>query len=298
MNYTAGDLDTIMFVKESTYGITPTSGWAYGTEVTKIVRKEDLGQYVNWWPDSRSPNHDAMVAQKKDAGFTLIGNERTRVDFLNPLIEGALGSAEGTTEDALPSYSIIIGVGDTRWLYSGCKVDSLEIYFGDAKAVLEFSANIMARDCTKMSGSTVNGSQYLTVEIPQTKSTDPGAQLGTVMVGTEQIYPIDGKLIISNSLVRERGEVIRNTVHYPCTVSIGEGRREITLEFNIFLKDMQYLDYMLSNAEIASSSVVLGEYTLTFERCRFVVDGQGWPEFMQDTMRQKLRMRAHQVSIA
>lgn len=298
--YTAGDLKTILYVKESTYGVTPTTGWNYGTEVTKVVRKEDLGQYVNWWPGSRSPSNQAMVAQKLDAGFILTGTERIRIDMVEPLLEGAFGSATGTSElGAIPSYSMIVNVAGVRWLYNGCKVNSLTINFADAHSVIEFTADIMARSCTKMSGNDITGLQTLTVTDPSTaRSVLPGAQLGSATLSEESIYPISGVLSIVNNLTRERGGIVVSGTSYPCTVTMLEGRRDLQTEYDLYLKDVAYLDDMLANADVSASTVNVGISELTYENGHYVVDSGSWPDFVQDNMKQKLKFNWEKVTIA
>jgi hypothetical protein len=289
--YTAGDLKTLLYVEEVTYGITPSTGWKYGTEVTKIVRKDDIGQYVNWWPDNRSPSNQAMVSQKLDAAFTVSGNERVRTDMLSPLIAGAFGSSSGTSElGAIPSYSIIINVAGVRWLYNGCKVDSLTINFADAHSVVDFTAEIIARSCVKMSGNDITGLQTVTVTDPATpKSTSPGAQIGAITLEAETIYPISGSISIKNNLIRERGNIIVSSVIYPCVVTLYEGRRELQAEYDLYLKDVTYLDDMLANVNVSESEVTIGTSVITFNNGHYIVDSSSWPEFVQDQMKQKLR---------
>jgi len=81
-------------------------------------------------------------------------------------------------------------------------------------------------------------------------------------------------------------------------VTMLEGRRDLQTEYDLYLKDVAYLDDMLANADVSASTVNVGISELTYENGHYVVDSGSWPEYIQDNMKQKLKFNWEKVTIA
>ena len=290
--FTAGDLAPLITASESIYATTPSAGWNYGIESTKVKRKDALNQFEGWWGGSRSMNMAAYVTQRIDAAFSVTGN--THADRAGDILAYACGLSTGTTEiQPLPSFSAIADVAGNRWLYNGCKVDSCKVSFEDAKSVAVYEAEVLASDVELLSGWT-SARQTVTVVPPSSRSAREASQVLSVTLDGDAIYPLNGSISISNGLVRERGSIRSR----PATVGLGAGRRSIIFECDLWLKDLTYLNKELLGSAINALTVTLGDSMVTLADGRFKTDGSAWPDLVNDLMKQHIVGTFAEVSIA
>jgi hypothetical protein len=295
----------MIWIKETAYGVTPTGVWNNGPEPSSFVPTDNLNQSEDYLSGSRSQRMSACVSQRRDAGFKLSSVEQARADWISPLLVGALGIATGTEPlGDLPSYSMIYKVGDSRKLYNGCKVNSLRISASEPKAVVAFDSDVWAQYSDDVTFSTPNyiiaGLQNVTLGTFPTATELAGLQVTPpVLFGASRVNPLSWSIDIANNLERGKGSVTgADTIEYPVSPALHEGRRSIIYECELYLDDLTYLDAVLVNSDAPTVSFGLGGVTLTLSDGKYIADGSENFKFEQNPMKQKLRMRFETATIS
>lgn len=307
--YTSGDLYPLLYAMETTYGVTPTTGWAYGPQTLTFADKTTINQYNARWGGDRSVNVGAMVASARSVKFSIEWNDTLRTAWMAPLVQAALGSATGTTAtDALPSFSLIRNVGGTYYLYNGVKVDQLKLQATSAERVVKLSADCVAQYVAPISvtgtTATVTGLQALTLTLPAFAQNTAAAVLWTGAVDADgtALYPQSWDLTVSNGIGSDGMELGAITgadgqMYYGAR-TIRAGDRDIILNASVFMKDFTIYQSELENATVDAVTLTVGGQTLTLGTGRYIVDGSSWPSFAQEKIMLPIKMRFQSVAEA
>lgn len=312
MAYVAGELRPLYGVKETEYGKTPAGALDYYGELISATPNLEPNQSVEHWSGSRSYAPASCVFERWDPALRVQAQPRvpaTGYEWMDGLVEGALGLATGTEAlGRLPSYSMLVeltqGAAIGQYLYNGCKVNTLSLSVDKPGGRVLLDAELHASYISKVgAGRAVTGLQALTLGAGEAPPSSPPLQWRaptTLVAGSSRtIYPQRLKVDVANNLQRQGGSVPgANSAGYSITTGLHEGRREITVEVELYLEDLVIMDEMLANQAVASLSTVIGGKTLTLQGGHYIVDGGAWPELRHDVMTQTVRMRFSSVAVA
>ena len=291
---TAGDLQRIIWVEETTYGTTPVNGWKNGPQTLNLTPVNNQGKNELFWGGRRSFVSAAYTEQRRSTRFKMTSNEEMRADWTSPLLTGVLGTPQGTELlGYLPSFSMIVGVGKERVLYCGCKVNSLKITADSPKAILQTETELVCKYVEPIdTNGIVNGLQGLTLGAMPSATNYPAVQvMPPIMLDGKRINPIAWTFSVENNLVSEDGgETGADHEMHAVSVNVLEGARSIMFECELYLYDLSFLKDRLANKEIATLSFGLGNKRINLLNGRYVVDGGDENMFEQAQMKQKLRM--------
>lgn len=289
---TAGDLLPIIQWIENTYN-TPTGDPKYYGDIAEgggFTPTDTLNPYISWRYGSRSSNPKNYVNQQLDAGFQASLEVRD-VDGWTDIVKYAWGvdggQAATSAYGALPSRSeaFLVRTGASTYegrRYTGCKSDSLTISCDEPGGIVKFEETVLAG----------NAAPYNT--LPSGTAWDPDDPalqwMGPVTIqGQGEIYPQSFKLTVSNNLQRVR--VPGNPAY---TGALIEGRREITLELDLWMEDLAYFRKATDSVEENSNVITfeLGEwYPFVVTAVGIVMREGQHSTLIQDKQKQTVRFR-------
>ena len=290
---TAGDISPVTIKTESTYGSPTGTAVLYGdiAEGGNITIKSTPNPYISWRYGSRSFNASNYVTQQKDAAFSASLEVRDKSGW-EKIIEYATGSG-GTSGDPLlasRSEEFYIKTGASAWsgyVFYGCKTDKLTISADAPGGIVKFEEDVLAS-----TGAAYN----INTAIGAWSDNTPAVQwLSGMTIGSTEIYPQSFKLSITNNLERVRTASIVTTK----TEGLLEGRREIELEADIWMVDLQRIVDSINNNSVSNIVLTLGstaEVSLTLSGVKYMCDGNNTP-LIQDKQRQTLRFRATDIAV-
>lgn len=291
---TAGDLTPVTIREENTYGTPTGDSILYGdvAEGGSFTFTDTANPYLSWRYGSRSFSHDNYVTQQKDAGFKASLEVRD-IEGWERIIEYATGAGGTSGDPLLPTRTEMIGVrtGANQYnerIYYGCKTDRLTIRADAPGGVVLFDEEALASR-----------------SVPATLGADtawadnsPAVQwMNGITIDGNEMYPQSFSLSIANNLARNRvpnnGDAI--------TGALLEGRREIELEFDVWMEDLNTIAASINNADISGDIIItLGltnPVTLTLSGCRWMSDGTN-PDLIQDKQREKLKIRVGDITVS
>lgn len=287
---TAGDIAPIYTVAEVTYGTIPGNGGVYYGDVAeggRITFQDTPNPHLAWRSGGRTYDKGDYVSTQQDAGYSA-SMELRDIAGWDQVISNAY-TAYGTS---LPSRGIKIQAGTNGRVYAGCKTDSLTISADAPGAVVKFEETVLAAYA---------GANKITSVIAPS---DAAAVqwLGGADVDGTTIYPQTFSLSIRNNLERIRGPKHADQgVGSTSTVSIAEGRCDITLDMEVWLDDLAYMSNDMANMSAPSAiTLTLGitnPKEVTLSGISWMADGQH-ADLKQDKMKQTLRFRADALAIA
>jgi len=294
--YTAGELSSLYYSKETTYGTTVAAMTA-ALLSTSWQRQDDKQRFRQYLPGSRSYDVNSSVDQGNDVAFSLAGVLRNNAAWAEPLISGAFGTgAAGNTVEStdllvLPSYSMLLRLGSTvkgnlaEVLYNGCKVNSLTLNADSPRAVITASAVVFAQFAEKLATEKkVSALQNLTLTVPDDPvATRPAAIQWSsgITIGTEIVYPVSWSLQVENNLGRTVGIAKGyDTKDYVVTKCLAEGQRSITLSTVLWFNDYKQIVDQLDNNIIGSVTIPISNAkSIKLTNCRYTLS---LPEHVQD----------------
>ncbi|OPZ32179.1 MAG: hypothetical protein BWY99_02836 [Synergistetes bacterium ADurb.BinA166] len=312
MAYVPGELKALYGVKEVSYGVTPTSALDYLGELLSATPAIEPNQSVENWSGSRSYAPASCVFERWDPAVKVAVEPRVNMagyDWLDGLMEGALGLATGTEAlGRLPSYSILVELtqGSTlgQYLMNGAKVNSLTLSVDKPGGKVRLDAELWGQYLKKLGAArALTGLQALTVGANEAAPTTLPLQWKapvTLNAGSSRtIYPQSLKFSIKNGLTRQgENKVGADAANYAVTGQLHEGKREITVEAELYLEDLVIFDELLANQAITSLATVIGGDTITFGSGHYIVDGGAWPELKNDVMTHNVKMRFSAVTLS
>lgn len=262
--YTAGELNTLYYLKETNYGDTVSSGqegstvsFIPGPYTTTWQRQDDLHRYRQYLPGSRSYDVNTSVDQGNDVAFSFKGILRSAEGqndpsgWADPIIRGALGEGNMgiTTSDlgVLPSFSILMGLGSSfknnqfRMLYNGCKINNMTLSADQPKAVIGCQAEIWSQYAERVIGNNVSELQSFVIsaeDVPISSRPVAVQWNSAIVLNNEQIYPVSWNLTVNNNLGRTVGpKTGKNQQSRLVTRCLGEGKRDITMSMSCWMSD-------------------------------------------------------------
>ena len=290
---TAGDLLPIIQWTENTYG-TPTGDPSYYADVAEgggFTPTDTLNPYISWRYGSRSYNPYNYVNQQLDAGFRASLEVRD-VEGWTDIIKYAWGmegsSISATGYGSLPSRTeaVLVRTGVSAYegrRYTGCKTDTLSISCDQPGGIVRFEETVLAGNAVQYDTAPGTPSSWLE-DAPAVQWVGPMS-----IQGQGEIYPQSFRLAVSNSLERKR---VPGSPAY--TGALLEGRREVTLEFDLWMEDLAYFrratdsaaeHSLIVNFELGSTNAV--EVTAVGIVMR---EGQH-STFVQDKQKETVRLR-------
>ena len=299
---TAGDLLPILQWTESAYN-TPTGDPKYYGDVAEgggFTPTDTMNPYVSWRYGNRSPDLGNYVNRQLDAGFQATLEVRD-VSGWTDIMKYALGNASGRPQTSpygdLPSRTeafLVRTVGNSTGQgrrYTGCKTDTLKVSCDEPGGIVKFEETVLAATAADYNTfpSLVNRTAW---------DPDGAAVQWTryVAIAGSGVYPQSFSLTINNNLDRVR---IPGT---PATTgSLIEGRREMTLELELWMEDLTYFRQEVATATASPVTITLDlgiahpyRITLTGTPIR---EGQH-STFIQDKQKQTVRFIIDSVQMA
>jgi len=312
MVYVPGELRPLYGVKEVSYGVTPTSTLDYFGELISASPAIDPNQSVEHWSGSRSYAPASCVFERWDPAVRVTVEPRvnmTGYDWLDGLMEGAMGKTMGTEPlGKLPSYSMLLeltqGTTIGQYLMNGVKVNQLILSADKPGGRIRLEAELYGQYLSKVGAArAVTGLQSLTLGSNESTPTTLPLQWKapvTINTGTARtIYPQNLKFTIKNDLARQgENKIGADSLNYAVTGQLHEGRRDITVEVELYLEDLVIFDELLANKAITSLSTEIGGDVITFQSGHYIVDGSTWPEWRNDVMTHNVKMRFSAVALS
>jgi hypothetical protein len=312
MAYVPGELRPLYGVKEVSYGVTPTSTLDYFGELISASPAIDPNQSVEHWSGSRSYAPASCVFERWDPAVRVTVEPRvnmTGYDWLDGLMEGALGKVTGTEPlGRLPSYSMLLeltqGTAIGQYLMNGVKINQLTLSVDKPGGRIKLEAELFGQYLTKIGAArAVTGLQNLTLGANESAPTTLPLQWKapvTINTGTARnIYPQNLKFTLKNELSRQgENKTGADSQNYAVTGQLHEGRRDITVEVELYLEDLVIFDELLANKSIASLSTQIGGDTITFQNGHYIVGTDAWPELKNDVMTHSVKMRFSAIALS
>ena len=312
---TAGDVDSIKAVRETTYGVIPQTDATYYADLKgdngNFTPANNMNQYIGWRSGSRSPNRLDMVNQSIDAGYSATEELAAYKANLLELLEYALGSQQGTTDlQPLPSRTTRLYVNGTaapsgmvaygtEMTFPGCKTDRLVIKADQPGGIVEFQETVMAKDVYLVGANAPS----------RTPGNRPAFQWvgGVVLNDNVTIYPQRFELSINNNLGRVKGVYQNGEEYRSGTVQLVEGRREMEFSMDVWLEDAyhQYGAVWMGENGLEVYSFDIGnlfsglaeeEFITLRLNCERIMDGSEHA-LIQDKQMATLRFRVISIEI-
>lgn len=299
---TAGDLLPILQWTENAYN-TPTGDPKYYGDVAEgggFTPTDTMNPYISWRYGDRSPDLGNYVNRQLDAGFQASLEVRD-VSGWTDIMKYALGYASGRPQTspygALPSRSaafMVRTVGDSTGQgrrYTGCKTDTLKVSCDEPGGIVKFEETVLA----------ATAADYNTFPSLVSRSAwDPDASAVQwtryVAIAGSAVYPQSFSLNIANNLQRVR---IPGT---PATTgALIEGRREMTLELELWMEDLTYFRQEVATTAPSPVTITLdigiaNKYRITLTGTP-IREGQH-STLIQDKQKQTVRFTCDSIQMA
>lgn len=304
--YTAGELDLLYYVAESSYGVTPTGAQSYGGDIVSMKPNVDPVKSFILLGGNRSFGTYTKGPYK--AGFTASMYARTAVDWRTLFAAYAFGSTTGLA-DHLGSFSTLIGkkVASSYAynMYNGCKISKLVISSELPGKPWVFDIDVIAQHVVKSTTKTFTGLQSVTMgaypsepaKPIMTRLTQPKINLNA---GGLAAFPAKKiSLTVDNHMAGQPGcKVGADSVDYPLDAgeNINEGERDIIVDYTIDATNETYTNSKLADQAVTALTIKVGAYTITLSGG--VWEANDLPELKQALMEESGRIRFNSLSIA
>ena len=290
---TAGDITPLTYIPENTYGTPSASAPAYYADIAeggRFTPMDSANPYIAYRYGDRSYDPADYVLQQKDAGFSAVLEVRDTGGW-SRIIENAAGVGGTTPLGKLPSRCEQINVyrssGEWQGLqYVGCKTDSLTVSADAPGGIVKFEETVLA---------SYSGDYDISTALAWPTSGSAVQWMDGMTVGGTQIYPQAFSFTINNGLQRAYQYQSTGAI----TGALLEGRREITLEAEVWMEDLTNLRASMTVNNPGNIVLILGKtnrYRLTFSGVRWMADSTH-SDLIQDKQREKLRFRASAILI-
>ena len=295
------------YVPEATYGTTPTTALTWGCEIDSFKPSVD-------WQTEMVRTSGRGVTDFVDAamkvGMTLRGRARAvsgAYDWTKLFAVYGMGAVGGLT-DTLGSFSCqtckVQGASTLYNIYSGCKINKLQIGSeGPGKDII-FTADIIAQAVAASASKTISGLQAVTVgadpaDITTALLTWSGiSQINIAGGGLANWHPRRWTFTIDNHLEPwPQNKTGADAANYALEAGqLPESDRDITLEVELPHESETYLNANIAKSAITAVTFPIGNKTLTLTNGRLV--GGDSPELKQSLLNETLRFQFKTLSIA
>jgi hypothetical protein len=304
--YTAGELDALYYVAESSWGVTPTGAQVFGGDLISLKPDIDLNKQFIIQASNRS--FGAVSNGPYKAGFMASLYNRSAVDWRTFFAAYAYGSTTGIA-DHLGSFSALVAKKVSSSykynLYNGCKINTLKISADKPGAPFVFDAGIKSKWVTQGTSKTFTGLQSVTMGAYPAVPAKPvdswltGVQINLAAGGLAAFpikkfsFTVDNKLAGMQDLVTGA-----DAVQYPLEAGqgISEGERDMTFEYSIDSTNETYTNSKLVNQAVTALTIKIGSYTITLSGG--VWEANDFPELKQALMEEGGKIRFNAMSIA
>lgn len=259
---TKGSLAGFSVRPETTYGVVNGAGTdLYGGTLRTFSHtdKHDMQQDPGDGTMVFSSAYSAGEEYGFSAEFTVPSSLTTWTDW----IKNSVGSLTGFSAD-IPSFSTVISVAsDEHFLYTGCKINSLEISGGMGEAVV-FKADVIARDCTISATRTFGGKTFSAVTKP---AGAPITKNSHVKHGASSCSDKTFSFTIGRQLKAEGG--LEGTRALSAGLGSVPQTAEAKLSFTVASTSSDWDILKKAGTAGATFSIVLGGKTITLTKCYF-----------------------------
>jgi hypothetical protein len=304
--FTAGELKTLNYIPEVTYGVTPVTALTWGGDIEEFTPTDDMKVRINRISGTRS-TFDA-TRDAAEMGFKLKCRARAAAggtDWRALWAAYAFGSTTALT-DHLGSFSAqvlkTVGASNYYTQYSGCKLDKLGISAASPGEPWMFEADVMARWKQNATAKAIVGLQSLTVGANATDTTTSpltwnGASQYNIGGGLVTWYPKSIKFGVDNAMQRQMGNVVgADAVKYSVPIGISEGARDITLEANLWYADETFVNARLNNTAVTAVTIPIDTFTVTLSNGVFMAND--FPALKHDLMEETVKINFKSLTIA
>jgi len=304
--YTAGELDLLYYVAESSYGVTPTGAQSYGGDLISLKPGVDLVKNYVLLGGNRS--FGTVTKGPYKAGFSASLYARAAVDWRTFFAAYACGSTSGLA-DHMGSFSALIGkkVGAAYKynMYNGCKISKLVISSELPGKPWVFDVDVLAQWVSHSTTKAFTGLQTVTMGAYPSEPAKPiltwltAPQINLAAGGLAAFPAKKLSLTIDNHMMGQPGcKIGADSVDYPLDAGegINEGERDIIVDYTIPATNETYTNSKLADQAVTALTIKVGAYTITLSGG--VWEANDLPELKQDLMEETGRIRFNALSIA
>ena len=304
--YTAGELDLFYYVAETTYGVTPTTGLAYGGDIISLKPLVDMQKNYVMLGGNRS--FGTVTKGPYKAGFQASMYARSAVDWRNFFAIHALGTTTALS-DHLSSFSALIAkkvaTSYKYNMYNGCKISKLVISSELPGKPWVFDVDVLAQWVSQSTTKAFTGLQTVTMGAYPSEPAKPiltwltAPQINLAAGGLAAFPAKKISLTIDNHMTGQPGcKVGADAVDYPLEAgeNINEGIRDIIVDYTIDATNETYTNSKLADQAVTALTIKVGAYTITLSGG--VWEANDLPELKQDLMEESGRVRFNALSIA
>jgi hypothetical protein len=303
--YTAGELQPLLYSAESVYGTTTTNALTWGGDPISI--KLNIDKKRNYINQATNRSFGTTTKGPEKYGFQAKLYNRSAIDW-RALAAYAFGSTTALADHEGSFSALVAKKVATAYkyiLFNGCKVNKLVISAELPGMPFMFDYDVFAQYATPDTDKTFAGLQAVTVGADPADPAKPVDSWLTALqinlaAGGLAAFPVQRwSLTIDNKMKGQEGIVIGNdTVHYALEAGSGisEGERDIIFEYTIPSTNEIYSNSKLSDAAVTALTIVIGAYTVTLSGG--VWEANDFPELKQGLNEETGKIRFNALTIA
>lgn len=310
--YTAGEMKTLLYVPEASYGVTPPVGsvptLTWGANCMNLKGK--CNKHHNFMPIEVGRSNFLATTDTWDAGFNVKAVAQTfsgAYDWRQLWAVYGWGSTSGLA-DHLGSFTAqtgkIVGSSHKYNLYNGCKISKLTLSADRAGAPFVFEADVIAQWMTPSTSKAYIGLQEFTLGADPTAIATPvlcwsgASQRKIDGVNLETWYPKDWKLTVDNKMKRHYGNIQgADDAWYPVATAVPEDEREILFECTLAHESETYTQLKLDSSEVNEITIPIGTETIHLFDGTILLEDEDIPEYKQGLMEETIRVRFPRLTI-
>lgn len=290
---TAGALKALQFVKETTFGTTPSTQLSYGGKLASFdhTNTHEIETVVA----DGARTTEIVTFGKQSAGFSAeLGLYRDSGAYSwTQWLELALGDS-GETRGDIDSFSAYVEASpDQHYLFRGSKIDTLTL---NATAVgSPLTANLSAVSMQQTMAETkagvlTNAAATVPALNPVTHSAYPLYVNGSTSI---TIPAMSYSITITNALTSKEG-IVNGMALAAGSAIIPDGALDIRLEYTVVSTSLMWDRLKLAETDGFTIRHSIGGYTLTFEDCW--LPGDDFPSRSQSVYDETITIQARDVS--
>ena len=306
--YTAGELSSLNYVAESTYGTVPATALSWAGDIVSFKPSVDMAENYLYATGSRAFN--ATARGMANVGYSIECRARADAspyDWEDFWAVYGLGAA-ATTADHLGSFTSqvykAVSGGSTYYnFYNGCKFDKFTIAGTGVGEPLIFGGDVKAQYIS--TGTAKTNAGILDNTIGANAAEQTGAtirwtspcQINIAAGGLANFYPKNWKFTCDNHLTAQPGNRLGgDSAYYNVAVALDEGIRELTFECTLPHNSETYTNAKIAGSAITALTFVVGTMTVTLSNGVMVANDL--PEYKHDLMEESMSIKFKSVAIA
>jgi len=304
--YTAGELSSLNYVAESSYGTIPTGALSWAGDIISFKPSVDYSTEYLYATGSRTYNATARGMVR--AGFNVECRARADASPYNWEDFWAVYGlgAESTTATHLGSFTAslhkLVGANYYYNVYNGCKMNKFSIQGTEVGRELVFGADVMSQYLSYSTSQ--NLTQVQTVTVGANAAEQAGAtlrwnsicQINIAGGGLANFFPKTWKFTCDNHLDSQPGHRANGATNYDVPIAIDEGIRELTFEFSIPHGSETYTNAKILDSAITALTFKVGTKTVTLGTGSLV--SNDLPELKHDLMEESVTIKFKTIAIA